>query len=361
MKKYIFSIAVLLSGTALVCFPEKASQAVKEAVLSCMNVIIPSLFAMMVLSELFISSGLYKAAGRPFGIIGRYIFRIPSDMGAVFLVSMAAGYPVGASLIVQAYDKKSVSREDAENMLCWCFGAGPAFIFSAVGLEVFGNKGCGAAVFISCIAANVIIGILCGIGKKMPEKSSGKTELCFSSSMITEAVCKGGVSLMKMCAVILFMSALLSIPEALGVTVHISSVLGNIFHTDPYDIYISIRSMTDITKLTAYKTNSVSFLPTAAALVSFGGISVFMQIASVCKGRIGISKMIISRFAAAFLSYIICDRLYGILYREAYISVMSDGDISIRHNPPLSSLFLLIMTILLLSQKQYGQNEKNVI
>lgn len=361
MKKYIFSVMVVFTGAALIIYPDKASQAVREAILSCMNVLIPSLFAMMSLSELFISSGLYKAAGKPFGAIGRYIFRIPADMAAVFFVSMAAGYPVGASLIVQAYEKKSISRHDAEDMLCWCFGAGPAFIFTAVGLEVFGSKGCGGAVFVSCVTANIIIGIICGIGKKIPEKSAEKTELSFSPAMIIDAVSSSGGALMKMCAIILFMSALLSIPEATGITARLSQTVGNILQTDPYDIYVCIRSMFDITKLTGYNTDSVRLLPMAAGLVSFGGVSVFMQIASVCRGKLKIGRMIIARFAAALLAYIICDNLYGVMYREAYISVIASSDLEIRHNPPISSLFLLIMTILLLSQKQYSQNRKNVI
>lgn len=356
--KYAASALVITAAVLLVIYPKDTADAVRVGLMNCLNVIIPSLFAMIVISRIFISSGLYKLAGRPFGLIARYIFRIPEPMFPVFLISMAAGYPVGASLISEAYKEGGIEKEDAERLMCWCFGAGHAFIFSAVGQGVFGSARCGAAIFVSCIGANILLGIILSFGREIPEKYSYKnnTKLEFSAQLLMDSICGGGTAVLKMCAVVLFMSALISLPESLGITVPAAVKLGKLTGSDPYIVYTAMRSLAEITNLTREHFGGVSYLPLASALVSFGGLSVFMQIKSVC-GELKTGKMMLARAAAAIMSYFICGKLFGVMYSEACVSVMAHSE-TVRHNNPISTVFLLIMTILLLSEKSVSKLKK---
>lgn len=117
-----------------------------------------------------------------------------------------------------------------------------------------------------------------------------------------------------------------------------------------------MRSLAEITNLTREHFGGVSYLPLASALVSFGGLSVFMQIKSVC-GELKTGKMMLARAAAAIMSYFICGKLFGVMYSEACVSVMAHSE-TVRHNNPISTVFLLIMTILLLSEKSVSKLKK---
>lgn len=361
MKKKLanlFTVCFLILMTVMfAAFPSSTADAVRTAAGNCLNIIIPSLFAMTVLSDMLIKSGLYARCGRLSELIAKYIFRIPPHMMNVFLVSSVCGYPIGASLISAAEKDGSIGREEAEKLLCMCFGAGPAFIYGAVAKGVFGSAAAGHLIFISAVLSNILIGLFFAAGKKIPDCTKTDTPIKFSPQLFCECVAEGGKKILKMCGIIIFVSAILAIPETLGITAALSSALGKVFSCDPYYVSVFLRSAADVTNIACMKTDSTDFLPFAAALISFGGISVFMQIKSLCGNRLKTGRLIIARIYAAISSYFICDILYSILHKKIAVSAMKQLT-EIRHNSPIPSLFLLIMTILLLSQKTIVKSKK---
>ncbi len=357
LRAVTVSLLLILVCAAVIRFPAETAAAVRRSSANCLNMIIPSLFAMMVLSRLLISSGLYRNIGRPFSLVARYVFRIPEELFPIFIISMAAGYPVGAALLSEACDS-GASRDDAADMLCWCFGAGPAFIFGTVGAGIFGSVRCGGAVFVSCIAANILLGIFMGIGKPVPPRSEKPAPPVFTAEMLNSAVTGGGCAMLKMCAAVLFMSALLAVPDALGLSAAAASFIGKMLGKDPRSVYVILRSAAEITNITFLDGHTPEYLPAAAAAVSFGGISVFMQIKAVCGGRFSVLKLAAARLSAALISGISCELLCSALYTETTVAAAAHYVRRIRHNPPLASIFLLIMTILLLSQKRVVKSEK---
>ncbi|MBQ4165949.1 MAG: hypothetical protein IJD85_06465 [Oscillospiraceae bacterium] len=63
--KYILSAAAVLCGALLLIDPARISAAVGAAVSTCLEVIVPSLFAFTVLAVYLQSSGLYRLALLP--------------------------------------------------------------------------------------------------------------------------------------------------------------------------------------------------------------------------------------------------------------------------------------------------------
>lgn len=353
---FIYPVLLILTMLTLVMRPAQVTAAVRKSLYNCINAVIPSLFAMMALSQLMISSGAYRLLGRPFGIAARYLFRIPEDMLSVFFISVTAGYPIGASLTAQAYRDNALTREQAEDMLCWCFGAGPAFIFGTVGMGVFGSMRCGAVLFISCIAADILTGIVTALGRPVPPKCGKGCDIRFSADMPEKAVVSAGKAMFGMCTVILIVSALLAIPCESAAAAHIADAVGKLLGTDPYDMIVLMRSAAEISNI-SFLTGDERMLPAAAAALSFGGISVLMQVRSVC-GGLRIGRMAVMRIFAAGSAYIICYLLNNIMTDAKTAAVNAGNDISIRHNPPILSVFLLIMTIFLLSQKRVEKSER---
>ncbi len=97
----------------------------------CIRVVIPSLFPFFLLSHLLTSSlaGSSLPAFRPLC----RLFGTPAGSEAILLSGFLGGYPVGAQSICNAWKSGALSKSEAENLLCFCNNAGPAFLFGMVG------------------------------------------------------------------------------------------------------------------------------------------------------------------------------------------------------------------------------------
>ena len=145
---YILAGVVIWFCIITISGGESVKLGISEAVDRCMNIIIPSLFVFMALSQILVSSGLYYCVSMPFYPISRFIMGIPPQLFFVFLLGNTAGYPVGVKLLSDLCQRKIISQRTAKIMSCFCCCGGPAFYSGTVGLAVFGCTGAGIAVFI---------------------------------------------------------------------------------------------------------------------------------------------------------------------------------------------------------------------
>ena len=106
----IKAAAIMWGGWFCMTKSTAASEAVSSASERCLTAVIPSLYAMMIVSGLMIRTGLIQGAARYTSRAGRLIFGMEGEVSAVFLFSMFAGYPVGARMIGQLYDSGRLSK-----------------------------------------------------------------------------------------------------------------------------------------------------------------------------------------------------------------------------------------------------------
>lgn len=97
----------------------------------CIKTVVPSLFPFFVLSILLTGSfaGSEIRCLRPIA----KLFHIPRGYESILIPAFLGGYPAGAHSVKEAYIGGSLSRENAERMLCFCNNAGPSFLFGMVG------------------------------------------------------------------------------------------------------------------------------------------------------------------------------------------------------------------------------------
>ncbi|MCL1867220.1 MAG: hypothetical protein FWF82_07415, partial [Oscillospiraceae bacterium] len=121
MKK--IGTIVICAGlcTVLVLDARGISAAVLSGVELCLNSIIPSLFAFLVLSSFVVESGIIKG-------------EVP-----IFVLSMLGGYPVGAKLLCDHVRTSPDRKVRAEHMLMYCYCGSPAFLLmlSSAGLQIW--------------------------------------------------------------------------------------------------------------------------------------------------------------------------------------------------------------------------------
>lgn len=153
-RRAALAAALLVCMAVLLWQNETASAAVRQGLMLCARSVIPSLFPFFVVVSFAVGCGFFavlRRLGLPVG-------------AAVFLVGVVGGYPVGARTVGELYRTGGLARERAETLLTFCNNAGPSFIFSIVGVGVFGSQKIGLALYgihiLSALAAGGLLGTL---------------------------------------------------------------------------------------------------------------------------------------------------------------------------------------------------------
>ncbi len=359
IKKLLPPLLTVLFAAALIWAGRETAQECKKAVMLCLNVLIPSLFAFTAASKLLVSTGAYKLAGKPFSLIARYVFRVPEELFPVFIISQLAGYPIGASLINAMVSEKSVTKAQAEGFLCCCISPGPAYIMAVSAIAAPESPDAAIAVIISLFAANLAVLLLTAPFRPVPERSSEKISCRLTAEDITAAARSAAESMTMICSMVLLMAAVTGILIKSGVLSAAAVTLSKLMDMPAVQIYPFIRAFLEISGLSGVSGDSTVLLPLTAAMLCFGGLCVHMQIIAVCRDFSPL-KALIMRVPCAVMSCLVCRELVPKYCSADIVSAMAEGEsrLGISNYSPILSIILLIMTILILSQKNVAKSQK---
>ncbi len=283
----------ILSGFCLLLVLRNSDAAIEymgRGLTLCARTVIPSLFPFMVVSELLVSSGAGEALGRLFAGIMRRIFGLSgAGASAVFLGSMC-GFPVGARTAVALLDRNAISKEECEHLLTFVSNPSSAFLMTAVGVSLYGNRRLGVVLYVTVLGCGFFVGFLARFFLK---RGSGRTEhphfpsglhigeMESVTSAVAEAISSAASGMMTVCAYVIFFSA---ITGALGCIVPSVGTAGEMGYT----LLCGLLEMTGgIGQASALENASLGVVLTAA-FAGWSGISVHCQIMTLCGGR-GIS------------------------------------------------------------------------
>ena len=337
LSGYIIMMAVIWCLAYSLFHPDIVCDALKQAVIRCLDILVPSLFAFMAFSELLIQSGSYIILSKIFFPVS-IVTGLPDELAAVFIISNIAGYPVGASMISSLYDNGRISKEDASRLICFCCNGGPAFFGGAVGLAVFSSAETGMLLFVSSAIVN--LAGACLYFRLFPIGSAAnKNQISFKSDMLSAAVCRAGGNLLKICGMVLLFS---------GISAASAPLLRAIASDD--NVRTVIYSFLEISNLSAINGKPYFLLPFMASAGAFGGLCVICQIASVIGNRFDIRRFVASRTVCAVLSFFVFKELWTI-FGESYISVSAENTVIVNMNNFIPSICLIMMIFLTFSRK----------
>ncbi len=279
----------------------------------CARTVIPSLFPFMVLSELVVSSGAGEAFGRLFSRVMRWVFGLSgAGVSAVLLGSMC-GFPVGARTAVSLYDRNLISKAECEHLLTFTSNPSSAFLISAVGVSIFGNRRLGVTLYATVLLSSFFVGFLARFFIRGQGKPEGHPH--FPSGlhpggveMFTSAVSGAATSMVSVCAYVIFFSALTG---SIGSLIEGIGGLGEVGYTALFGFLEMTGGISEAAGLSSEK----AAVAMAAGIAGWSGLSVHFQVMSLCGGR-GLS----------FKPYIIAKAVQGILCATAVTVILSIGN-----------------------------------
>ena len=342
-RQAVLCAFLTLITVGLAVYPQEISSAVRDALLRCINVLIPSLFAFMTAADMLTRSGSAELISRPFRPAAKYIFRMPCSIFTVFLISIFAGYPVGIKTISDMLDRGELNKETAEKAACFCYCGGPAFYSGAVGLTVFGDKNVGKLIFLSVLISNMFTAfLLCRISELTAETVRSNSK---KGSLLVTSVRRSGRSMCLICLTVIFFSALLELIRQCGVF----SMLQHVFGLSENAVTL-ISSLIEITALTELKGSPYKLLPYICAVCSFGGICIIVQLFALKSDRLSLLRFIELRPLNAVFSAVICKILQPYVIKEV-VPALSYNNFLLKTNNCAASICLILMIFLLNCKK----------
>lgn len=334
--KYFLSAAAGLALIFLIIKPSVVSAAVSASAASCLEVVVPSLFAFTVLAIYLQKSGLYRVALRPLTFPLSKLLRMDEELCAVFVLSNIGGYPVGAKLLSELVRQERLSEKNAGRMMCFCFGSGPGFMIGIAGMKVFGSAGAGLTLFGACFAAALLTAAFVRSRGSIELKKAGHS-FEFSANSFISSVTASAHVMFTVCAMIIGFSVISAILNELGVYRLFENIFGSA------EIFPALLEVTRIKEISA----TDHALPTCAALLAFGGVCVLMQIAALAK-EIPLKSFLISRVPAAIIAALISMPFVGAFPPEDIQTMAPETTvIPFTKNAALSVCVLAMCVILL--------------
>ncbi len=210
----------LLAIFALCVLSNDVLAAAKDAVNTCLYILLPSLFPFFVLSRMFILSGGPAALGRYLGFMMRPLFGIRGSGSTAFLLGILSGYPVGAKTACDLWETGAISKDEAQNLLGFCNNSGPLFLIGAVGVGMFGSRRVGLFLYAVHVLSSITVGIL--TKWRIQDKPKQDTSIrpappAGAQAVFTAAVEESVRVILTVCGYVIFFAVIIEFLEKLPI------------------------------------------------------------------------------------------------------------------------------------------------
>ena len=295
----VFLIALMIRNS------DVAIKYVKDGLSLSASVLIPSLFPFMVVSDIFVRSGAARTLGSLLSAPMRTLFGIRGEGAVAVVLGALCGFPIGARCAVSLFDSGRISGEECERLMALSSNPSSAFLISAVGVSLFGSRAFGRVLYIATLASSATVGVVAGaLSRRRAKKAPSERPLDtpreslndrFRASDISDAIASSADAMLRVCAFVVFFVAftgtLCEMLDALPLSQTLKAAVCGIFELT--------GGVTEAAKLRPVEIGGVL----AAFASGWSGLSVLLQISSICRGReISLLPYVISKLATGVLT-----------------------------------------------------------
>jgi sporulation integral membrane protein YlbJ len=306
----LFALSAIALVVILVSHPQTSFEAALRGLKIWWEVVFPSTLPFIVLSEILMGVGVVHFAGVLLEPLMRPLFNVPGTGGFVLTMGFASGYPVAAKLTTRLREQGSVTQAEGERLVSFTTTGDPLFVIGAVAIGFFHSEQMGVILAFSHYVSAVLIGLMyrfyapyAPLSKPL-EKNRLPLPLRALQAMhrarlrdrrpfgrlMGEAVQSALHTLLMIGGFIIVFSVLIQLFATINLTRFLSSLLAVILGPLGLPPALSngiIAGLFEVT-LGAQATSEVpSSVPMiwqaaiASAVISWGGLSVHAQVASI--------------------------------------------------------------------------------
>ncbi len=365
LKKSIVPIVLLGLIISFVTFPSICIEAAREGLLLWFHKVLPSLLPFMIVINIFVNLQTVKNASNIFSPLTNKLWKLPGVSLLVFILSLLAGYPMGARIIKELLTSGELTKPQCEKTLCFCNNCGLIFIIATVGITLFNNITIGYFLLIIHILSAFIVSIIC---RPITTSSSLENSVCINIShtpvskknfvsLFNESVTLSVDTITCVGGYIIFFSVISSLITKTPLFTNILSTYSN-----PNRLLLSgyISGILELSSgvNTLSSLNTLYCLPLISFVLAFGGICVYCQTLYIIgKNDFFMLPYLLSKITQAIISFILT------IILSPYLFSICKVDFAYHSNLLWIIIFILVLIcsrILILNiSKRYSQ--KNIV
>ncbi len=268
--------------------------------------VLPALLPFFFLTALFSSTGVIEKLSKKLTPLTKFLYGADGISAYIQLMSFASGYPVGAKITADLYKAKLITAKQAEKYSTFTSTSSPTFIIGGIGVGMFLSLKIGVIIFISHVLSSVLSGI---IFRKLPDNQpiGGLLPNSKPDNVLYDAMHGAVISVLLVGGFVAVFYTFSKVLDNLGVYSFLTPILSPLVGKELAAAILSgIVECTNGCLLAARANLSLS-APVSAALISFGGISVWCQSFAYLKiAKVRIRLFVFSKITHAALAFIIC-------------------------------------------------------
>ena len=174
MKKKIsyalLSMALLAFAAAIIIYPERYVNRCFQGFAMWAERVLPSLFPFMVITMLFVKTGIAEKAVLPLRRVAGKL-KFPPAAAACFALAVCSGYPAGSKVVSEFYENGAIAKRDCAKVAYLCSTSGPLFIIGSVGFKMFGDKLLGIKMLVAHVFAVTVVSVIIALFSKDGNKT----------------------------------------------------------------------------------------------------------------------------------------------------------------------------------------------
>lgn len=347
LGKIIISSCIVAFTLAVVVNPGESFNAASDGLKTWFNVVCPSLLPFFIGSELLVSLGIVNFLGVLLEPVMRPVFNVPGCGSFPFVMSITSGYPVGAKIVSQIYEKKMCTRAEAQRMLSFCSTSGPLFMTGAVAIGMLNLSSSGPIIAFSNYLGAVAVGIIFRFyrnsqstayspGRNVIPRAFKSLQESFDKEkrpfglLLSESVKNSVNTLLMVGGLIILFSVIIRLLISWGVVSFVANILYIILSPIGADKQLLIPAASGLFEITigsklvaASGADLAQKIIAISSIIAWSGFSVHAQAAGVLSSTdLSVGTYILSKllhtFTTGIFAYIIIS-VWGI--NEAYASI----------------------------------------
>ncbi len=344
MQKNKWNTKVLITGLILFFIaieiikdPNKSIESAKQGLNIWFNILLPSLFPFILITDLMISFGVVDYFTKYLEPIMRPLFNV-SGMGAFPLsMSIMSGYPIGSRITAKIRNEGLITRNEADRLIGFCSTSGPLFILGSVTIGMLQTPKLGFLLLIPHYLGAMTIGLILGItsrGKKdykyreehtMNSDSFIKPRQKSAGSIITKSVTDSMNAIITVGGFVIIYSVIINILlDSSGFNLIINT-LSKITKVGIPNLKAIVAGIIEITNgcamISGLEISLIKKILLINLIVGWGGFSIHSQaISFISDTDIDTRKYIISKIFHGLSSFVYTYLIYLFFYKDKIIS-----------------------------------------
>lgn len=273
--------------------------------------VLPALFPFFFFTKLLSGLGFGEIVGNFTKKPITKLYNAPPISGYVLTMSLLSGYPVGARLLADLYEKNAITSNDVKKISTFTSTSGPLFVIGTIGTLMFGGAIYGYIMLVGHFASALVNGLIYRGRKTIiqppsPTCSSNKSDLL--SSSITNSL----LSIMVVGSYIAIFGMIIDIfldCKIIQVVSYPLSLLLELLNQPPEIAEGIVVSLVEITRgsqmLSKCGVDIKIILPWTAGLLSFGGVSIALQsLTFLGQCKVKMLYFFVTKLTQAILSFV---------------------------------------------------------